>query len=462
MEGNNIIKKILLITIDCLRADHVGYNGYPRNITPTLDMMAKEGSNFFNAFSNGPHTHYSFPSILTSNYPLMFNGPKLGFERVTLAEYLKRMGFKTIGLNSNPFLSEYFGYGKGFDVFNDFLDSVKGRNNFAIKLRKYLSKENPIYRMIQLMNSYLSIKKTEKPFIIAEELTKNILNHLEANKKDKLFIWAHFMDAHYPYLPNKSNIEKLGFEDIPDIKKTFLFLKMLNNPKKVTKREIKILKNLYDAQIYNIDKEIKKIYSYLENNSLLDETLVVITADHGEEFREHGDFSHRVDKDEPKLYDIHLHVPLIFYCKNKLFYDVNSCVSLLDLTPTIIDILGIKKLDEFKGKSLLPLMEKKERQKDRSFFVEHEYQKEEIVGNILKKRKKAIGYRDSPYKLIFYEGDGRYRLYDIENDPLEKNDLAKSSRYETVLLHLQKKIKKHLKEIEESKIKLKIQTLRGI
>jgi len=72
------IKRVLLITIDCLRGDHIHYNGYERNITPTIDKLAKEGSNFFMAFSNGPHTHYSFPSILTSTYPLMFEGPKIG------------------------------------------------------------------------------------------------------------------------------------------------------------------------------------------------------------------------------------------------------------------------------------------------------------------------------------------------------------------------------------------------
>ncbi|KPU63879.1 hypothetical protein EP1X_01415 [Thermococcus sp. EP1] len=457
------IKKVLLITIDCLRGDHVHYNGYERNITPTIDKLAKEGSNFFMAFSNGPHTHYSFPSILTSTYPLMFEGPKIGAGRITLAEVMKMLGFKTVGLNSNPFLSEYFGYGKGFDIFNDFLsgEEAKKKSSLAVKLRKKIPKESIIYRFLQFADKYRAIKNRKTPYIRADELRERVIDHLEEYKDEKLFLWAHFMDAHYPYLPDKEVMKKLGFKDVSDFKKARLFTKMLNAPEKVTPEEAQILINLYDAQIYTIDQEIKKILEYLDENGLLDETLIVITADHGEEFGEHEDFTHRVDKDKPTLYNVHIHVPLIFYSGSWDYQDVKSNVSLMDLAPTIVDLVSGQKVKKFMGKSLLPLMSGEE-EEHRAFYSEHEYQESEIVGNIMKERKKAIAYVEYPYKLIYYEGDNSYQLYNFEDDPEERNNLINDLNSQEIVSYMKNKIREHLKEIELSKVRIRLRNLRNI
>jgi len=142
-------------------------------------------------------------------------------------------------------------------------------------LRKKITKGSIIYRFLQFADKYRAIKNRKTPYITADELRERVIDHLEEYKDEKLFLWAHFMDAHYPYLPDKEVMKKLGFKDVSQI-----------------------LINLYDAQIYTIDQEIKKILEYLDENGLLDETLIVITADHGEEFGEHEDFTHRVDKDK--------------------------------------------------------------------------------------------------------------------------------------------------------------------
>jgi len=233
---------------------------------------------------------------------------------------------------------------------------------------------------------------------------------------------------------------------------------MLNAPEKVTPEEAQILINLYDAQIYTIDQEIKKILEYLDENGLLDETLIVITADHGEEFGEHEDFTHRVDKDKPTLYNVHVHVPLIFYSGSWDCQDVKSNVSLMDLAPTIVDLVSGQKVKKFMGKSLLPLMSGEE-EEHRAFYSEHEYQESEIVGNIMKERKKAIAYVEYPYKLIYYEGDNSYQLYNFEDDPEERNNLISDPNSQEIVSYMKNKIREHLKEIELSKVRIKMRKL---
>ena len=398
----------------------------------------------------------------------MFDGPRLGFGRTTLAEYLRTKQFRTVGLHSNPFLSRYFGYNRGFDVFREFLgakEEKRYREKLAANLRKRLSERNPLHRMLRLVAKYDSIRKKEKPYIGAEKLANNILKYLETKKEDKLFLWAHFMDVHHPYLPDRTDIEELSLKDTTSLRKAFLFLKMRDSPELVSEKEVTILRDLYDAEIYCVDRQIGRILSRMEKSDLLGDTLIVVTADHGEEFAEHGDFTHGVYKNKPRLYDTHLHVPLIIHCPNESYYDVSSCVSLLDLAPTIVDILGYPKFDGFAGKSLLQLMRTKEdNQEDRSFFAEHEYLDPEMtqrwfVRKILSTGKRAVAYRDYPHKLIYYEGDC-YQLYHLETDPLEKNNLAESLQRSDIFACLKVEIEKHLTEIEESKMKMRRQMLK--
>lgn len=457
-----MIKNVILLTIDCLRADHIYHNGYNKKITNTIDNLAKKGINFRNAYSNGPHTHYSFPSILTSSYPLMRSNLDINSIETTLAQILNKNGFTTIGLNSNPFLSNYFGYDKGFKVFNDNLSGdKKNKTNKRIKIRNKISTDGFIYKILQFLDRYWSIKKDDKPFLSAEEITSMSIQYLNKYKGGKLFLWTHFMDAHYPYMPKKETMEELGFEDFSDFKKAKLFYNILNNPDEIELEEIKILENLYDAQIYSIDNEIAKIISFLKKENMWDETLLIVTADHGEEFGEYGDFGHRVDKDRPILKELNLHVPLVVYNSKKgldkeLFYDV----SLIDLPPTILDLLEINLPKSFKGKTLLPMIEGME-EDNRNFFSEHEYQKEEIVGKLKKERKKAIAFRRYPYKLIYYE-DKNYWLYNLKEDPNEKNNILNESNTQKIFYEMKNKIESHLNEIERSKIAKSIGNLKGI
>jgi len=154
-------------------------------------------------------------------------------------------------------------------------------------------------------------------------------------------------------------------------------------------------------------------------------------------------------------------VPLIFYSGSWEYQDVKSNVSLVDLAPTIVDLVSGQKVKKFMGKSLLPLMSGEE-EGHRAFYSEHEYQESEIVGNIMKERKKAIAYIEYPYKLIYYEGDNSYQLYNFEDDPEERNNLINNPNSQEIVSYTKNKIREHLKEIELSKVRIRLRNLRNI
>lgn len=119
------MKNVILITIDCLRADHVGCLGYDRPTTPNIDELAEAGVLFTQAFSQGSKTATSFPALLASTYPLMFEGYKrISEPRKMISEVLKENGYTTAAFHSNPTLSSYFNYDRGFDTFEDLMTSA--------------------------------------------------------------------------------------------------------------------------------------------------------------------------------------------------------------------------------------------------------------------------------------------------------------------------------------------------
>jgi membrane-anchored protein YejM (alkaline phosphatase superfamily) len=117
---NNKKPNVILITVDALRADKLGFMGCKKNITPNFDKFAEESVKFSNAFTTGSHTPYSFPAILTSTYPLDYQGPlKIERPRVMVSEVFKQQGFQTASFYSGPYLSDFFGYNKGWDFFKE-------------------------------------------------------------------------------------------------------------------------------------------------------------------------------------------------------------------------------------------------------------------------------------------------------------------------------------------------------
>jgi arylsulfatase A-like enzyme len=374
---------VILITIDCLRADHLGCYGYQRNTSPYIDKLASNGVVFQQAIAQSSHTVTSFGSIFTSTLPathLFFKwGSILNAEVPTLAEVLKHQGYATLFVCSDG--QALKGFNRGFDQF--------------------LGGDIDAFEIVDKMASFIK-QYPGKPF----------------------FIWAHYMPTHapyYPVIPRKykrlfrndalSHRHKtmpvvpytLGgfcFEGIPD-----LVAKPYGN---VNDPDYFIAQ--YDRAIRFIDHEISRIGHLLKKKGLEKNTMLIITADHGELFGEHGYYFHH----GWFLYEPLLRVPLIFSgagitsVPRRLDCPVSAHLS---LAPTIIDIAGAAKPEQMEGVSLLNALRNGAQQCD-AFILSDE-------GFTVK------SVRNKDWKLIYNSRNvaGPYELYDIKEDPQELYNL---------------------------------------
>jgi arylsulfatase A-like enzyme len=423
-----MIENVILITIDSLRADHLGCYGYHKKITPKLDELAENGIIFRHAFSNGPQTTASFPSILTSTYPLMYEVSKqrlskhrimiqqLSKDRIMISEVLREAGYSTAGVNCNAYLSSYYGYNRGFEYFRDFFDDYGGMQTQEFiksgrrasgfirrvekEIKKVFSDSSILYKFLRRFFSEIKSRYKEKKYleiivnhknINAEVINKEAISWLKNKGNNKFFLWIHYMDVHFPYLPPSKYLNYNKREVISLNRKIIHEYNIKDNLTNISESELKQTIELYDAEIRYADDSVAMILDEVEKLGLLANTLIILTADHGDEFLEHGDTFHF-----QKLYDELLRVPLIFYApeldKKKVIDDL---VSLLDLSPTILDILDIEN-----------------------------------------------SYRMKKWKLIWDEERDFYELYDLEKDSKELKNIAEEKP--DIVKYLSSKIKEHV------------------
>ncbi|MFX0039687.1 MAG: sulfatase [Promethearchaeota archaeon] len=417
---------IFLITIDCLRADFLGCLGNKNKPTPFLDKLAHEGILFKQTYSNAPYTVGSFPSILTSTYPALYNDKlELSPYRTTIAEVLKKAGYKTAGLNTNAYLSVYYNYGRGFDYFFDVLSEKKKMTKSKFKnIILRLIRKTPLRILLKI------IPILPSPQNDAQKINKKALKWLKNNKSNPFFIWLHYLDVHGSYIPNRNyrpiskrrmaylnkliaNRNKLVKLNI----KKNLDLKYLSKKytQKITKEDIKDIVRLYESNIRCVDDQLSIFFKNLKRLNLYNNSLFIITSDHGEEFYEHGLFSHF-----GQLYDELIHVPLIFKGPNlPKRCKIETLISLIDLAPTILDYLNLKKEDNFLGKSFLPLFAKSEGNYNRKF----------VVSELIKGYgPQLFSIRTNNYKLIYNVANQLIELYNIKDDPNEQNNIYNQNK----------------------------------
>jgi len=406
-------KHVFLITVDCLRADFLGCIG-GTNLTPNIDELAKRSVLFSKAFANGPGTNQSFPAILTSTYFLMHDGFHLSPHYPTLAEILRRNGFKTVAFHSNPFLSKIFGWDRGFDEFYDFMDAIKSPSGFITK-QQGLSLKKKVARCLVtnlgasrntriqhlLKKFYYSLSGFEIPYLEGNELNRQVFKWIERNIDNSFFLWMHYMDPHYPYIPPEPYLE-----DFSSRKKAFEYnlSANYNNP---SQEETEIFRDLYIGEVRYIDFCIKNFVEFLKNREILEDSLVFLMADHGHAFMEHNKFGHNPEI----LYNEVLHVPLLIHGWD--FSDkISFPVQLMDAPPTILDVLGIENSNTFIGDSLVSII--KEKIVNRPIFSESA--KPDLINLKYNTNQKAISCIQGEWKLIINELWGTKELYHLEKD----------------------------------------------
>ena len=324
---------LILITVDCLRADHLSFMGYTRETSPFIDSLAKNGMTFTEAIVNGAGTFASFTALMSSTYPFMGNFERLN--RRTIAEVLSERGYLTAGFNDNGFLSPYFGFDRGFNHFNCL--SVQQKKGRLGKFKFFLDKAR------RVLGRYSMNGQT---------ITKLVVDWLKENYKQDFFLWIHYMDVHGPHYAPKSYYTKINVKP-PSPRELISLNKKLSRAEEfykkglISSQDVELLKATYDAEIRYVDDCIKILFNTLEKLGIKNKTAVIITGDHGEEFFEHGGYHSNLN-----LYDEMIRVPLIVYGPKIPKKQINRQVEQIDIAPTILGILGEEPDINFIGKDL--------------------------------------------------------------------------------------------------------------
>ena len=315
---------VVLLTIDTLRRDVLGcYGG--TSFTPFIDSIQNHCIRFIQAHSSGPYTQAAFPGLLTSTYYLEYGRQKmLSSKRTLVSEVLKNAGIVTAGFHSNPYISAYFGWNRGWDVFYDSMEDD------VDDMVPYIQARDINGKVDRWLASHAGSGKGYKPF----------------------FLWLHYMDVHEPYVPDRKYIDlvdptlKLSREEM-----FRLFTEVLLKRDASNKATVELLRKLYCAHVRAMDDDVRNLFGILERQNVLKDTWLILTTDHGDEFGDHGGLSH-----DGKMYSELVHVPLIIFEPTRNQEEVcEALVSTIDVSPTLVHLFGLNPVEAFEGQSLLPL-----------------------------------------------------------------------------------------------------------
>jgi len=465
-------KRIILITIDCLRPDHLQLYGYNKNIAPNIEKVSKRAIIFDNAIANSAYTVGSFYSIFTSTTPTLDGdyAPIPNYKRI-LAEILQEDSILTCAIHSNPHLGKLCNYHKGFDDFIDLKDSQQQtvKQNFKkkvslivnrLKLNKLIEKLSQNVNLIDRLPSF--VLEMKSPYADAKTITINALNWLKKNYNKSFFLWIHFMDAHRPYLPHPEYIKKVSNKtfsssEIRQLNNTFNFTEDSDVYKTISNEFINNVKVLYDTGIYYIDHFLGILFTYLKKLAIFDSTNLIITSDHGQSLFNHNKISHR-----DSLYDELLKVPFIIKpdylaIKQKRIKDQ---IELNDLAPTILNFFNIAKEKDFSGVNLIPLIEGENNFFHSNYVISAFYHKKQSMYGFLNKENFKffikISCRTTNWKLIYDDETKKIEFFNLKKDPHELIDLNNSIIEEVVYIknELFKKIKPLIKsyDLEKNKV----------
>lgn len=384
---------ILLVTLDTTRADHTSAYGYDRPTTPRLDQLAREGVRFDAAYAPMATTLPAHATLFTAELPrslgITKNGAVLGEQYHTLAERLSDAGYHTAAFVSSFPVDRMFGLAQGFDVYDDdFSDGscptkIQEWEGFDVDRGFCRRGANTNARALAWLaeNDYLSPRGDDAPF----------------------FVWVHYFDPHAPYLPADED-GKL----FPPEFDGWLSTKTA----------------AYDGEIHYTDRVLGELLDHLDHAGRLDETLVVVAADHGEGLMQHGHMHHSL-----LIYEEDVRVPLIVRWPARVRGGraIAEPVQLADLPPTLLEIGGGRPLDAGVGKPLTAaLVDEAPLEGERSIFLQRREYAEPVVSG-REVRGEKLGIRRGRWKYIEAREEGTAELYDLESDPNEQKNLIETN-----------------------------------
>ena len=385
---------VVLITIDALRADHVGAYGSSAGLTPNLDAFAREATRYEAAYVSAPWTLASFGTIFTSRPPSACGlkiaavestdwytkGARLPESIPVVSEQLRRAGYVTAAEVTNPFLFEGRGWKRGFDHF---------RNEDGSDVRALITPETAR----------------------AEVVTENARLWLKMNRREPFFLWVHYLDPHAPYdSPDTPAALRARYPREWRTGRAYWLDQMREQPQEMKAQYADFCRTMYAEEVRYADRRVGELLTELKRAGKYRESLVVITADHGEELFDHQDLEHG-----HTMYEELLWVPLLVKWPEGWQSDerVRQTVGLIDLAPTFLDVAQATPMEGMQGQ-MLP--------------VQDTVRGAEVYSEAVLCGPEQTALTSDEYKVIYRPyasaAGAEFEIYDRRRDRREQHNLA--------------------------------------
>jgi hypothetical protein len=403
-------KNIFIYLVDTLRADHMSCYGYERETTPFVDTFAEEGILFRNYLANASWTKPTVGSLLTGFYPNKHRAEdrkeKMSDEALFLSEILKPFGYTTISITTNPSITREFNFMQGVDIY------------FSNPTRHHSS---------EYVNSVFASLLETNPEL----------------KQKPMFAYLHTMDPHFPYTPLKPfrKFKKVDKER-DRLRLKSIIMKIYSSG--LNQDDVDYLASLYDCEILQSDHYFNVFLDSLKKHGLYDDSIIIFTADHGEQLYEHGGWNHG-----HSIYNEEIHIPLIIKLpKNEdAGLKPDAFVTQVDVLPTILEYIGIEPPSSIDGISIFNRMKNPTLREE--IFIKEKIDKYFFTGlvTIPARRKYIYQYSD-----ILSTDCIDSQMYDLKTDAQERNNLF---TWETLfeMKSVKYKVDCFLKEMRKSSLK---------
>lgn len=394
------VRSVVLISLDSLRADHVGAYGYKRDTTPNFDRFARESVLFRHAIATSSWTlptHLTmFTGVSQLTHGVVIDTRVLPKSIPTLGEIFHEAGYATAGFISGPYVGPQYGYGRGMDTYVDLSAEYGGKGAEA------------------------------RGAILSPKINELGLEWLDQRKEDRpFFLFLHYFDIHYDYVP-PAPYDKMFDPDYTGTADGRMFIERADVNAKMDPRDLEHIVSLYDGEIRWTDYHVGKVLDHLREKGLLESTVVMIVADHGEEFFEHGNKGHH-----RTVYDEVLHVPFALRLPGSSHAGekIDAQASTLDVFPTLLDAAGITPPSQAEGESLTAWITGGHASARPAVFSDF-YDKRGFNLQVARRtpERKTIQH----FNRITHPKQASLESYDLSTDAPEKKNLAKGGVTPTI------------------------------
>lgn len=382
---------VVLISLDSLRADHLRTYGYQRDTAPAIDRLAREGVLFQNAIATSSWTLPTHITMFSGRYQLSHGvvdeTSALPPSIPTLGQIFKAAGFATAGFASGPYLAGHYGYDRGMDTYQDF------------------SSRYPDPHQVRAA-------------VLSPEINSNALAWLDAHASERFFLFLHYFDIHYDYVP-PAPYDTMFDADYTGTFDGRNFIERADVNKNMDKRDLDHIRALYDGEIRFTADHVDRVLDKLAALGLLEKTVVMLVADHGDEFFEHGNKGHH-----RTLYDEVIRVPMVLRLPGKAHAGerVEAQVSLVDVFPTLLETAAVAAPPGVEGLSVLRLVDGSAQPRDAVYSEFYD----KVGFNLQVARRTPLDKTIHHFNRITHPTRSSIEYYDLAGDPREHDDLHRA------------------------------------